>query len=329
MIIEGKYRFIGTRDPKQAKVAVVYLEQQRAKYEKPLPEDQEKNDAQVKVLELVEKHLAEHLRQRGFLDLDSRDNFGFYHFLAPEDFKKFGNGGNPEQVAFYNPIKQGIFVDIDKLKEPTRLYRRMLHERIHSNQLSVYGITISPRTGEVADIVSSKIGYLTTNSKEKGHEHLRLLNEANTEKLTIDIGSENQAEIISELDPAISTFNYEEPYAREVDILNAILNGIASDSDPTLVWEQLKMGVFTGSTELLRAIEQRFGRGSLRVIGNLKTAMKKGSLRTMENEAFEYFTTADKRRKDQIAIHLLREQERIHYRRLSLFTPNGFPYQKD
>lgn len=264
----------------------------------------EKTEEMRQFIKLAGGYLNEELRSLGLdeFDFDMRR----IHTLPPEEFnKKFSDA---EANGMYVEHADGIYVKTG----PSRLqcYKSVFHEMVHQASFrSVYADNEERLTH------SMRVGYANIHPVEDDHEHFRGLNEAVVDRIVRDVMGKHEDELRAAFH--ITEEEAQEPveyYAEEMDVLDAVMNGIAKKNgeDPDAVWARFKRGEFGGEMMHLREVEKTFGKGALRVLAAMGSGTKGDELKAIEN-VLAFFNAESEASRDKIAKKVLIERERLRY----------------
>lgn len=167
---------------------------------------------------------------------------------------------------------QSIVVDKSYFIEKNDLYdfyTAILHEMIHG--LSFSSIIVQ---GDTRHIDKYRSGYKSMNpinahKKGEKHNHFNGLNEAVTQKLTIELIIKHKDLINKELNLSDEMFEKSKlfvAYRKEITILDSIIEQVAlfHNINESELWTKLKKGLFNGEMMFLRDFEKAMGSGFLR-----------------------------------------------------------------
>ncbi len=199
------------------------------------------------------------------------------HLFSEDDITNLKGGD-----GYHSPVTKGLFVR----KKANRVfyYRTLFHESVH-----FFGYHNYHGEKDKVWLKQYRQGFFVRQPKKSRHEHFRGLNEAVVELITSDLLNQHQVEVTAKF-----KFRSEElqayrtrplqPYDSYVELLAFIIYGIAKSRnvEPQKIWSFLKRGYFNGSMLSFPLVDKVYGRGSLRVLGELGTSFGKEDIDVSE-----------------------------------------------
>lgn len=306
---EEKYNITGKGlTPEKREMIDYCLEELEADARKPIEGEFKKTPDQLKIIKRVNEHLNEEFKELGLkrkADISPEQ----IHFLPNDVYEK----RFPHHIgyaALNRAASKDMFVDLSLHPGRKKLYNSILHEVVHLDSVNKHSVNGSC-------IHQTRSGYLV--SKERGHEHLRGLDEMIVDKVTYEIAKKHVDKLAKEF-----KFSKQEKkslfYGYDLTMLETIIERIAvkNKEEREDVWKRFKKGLFTGEMMHLRDIERTFGKGSLRVISALYSGtrdIKIGIDRENYDKMMDYVKTDDEEKRDRIAQEILIDREYKEYKK--------------
>ncbi len=288
---------------------------EKAKAEEPMPGELVKSDDEIKFIQKINDYLSEEIENSG-TKKDYEISQKQIHFLPQDLFQKnFPETEIGRKTAIQPPFFDQTYINKTLCQDDLMKYYLMMHESVHILSIKKYYV-------DEDSIMPYRSGYGIIHPEETEtdpHEHFRGLNEALVEKIVIDIFTKHKQEICKEFNISDFYYDYLMPRTRYnyyIDILDFIAAKIAEKNSDAKenVWRRFKKGIFTGEMMHLRDIEKTFGKGSLRILAALESAVKPNfSYEESAEKIMRYFQTESETEKNEIAKEILNEEEITKY----------------
>jgi hypothetical protein len=192
-------------------------------------------------------------------------------------------------------------------------FHQLLHEMVHASGHVKYHADI-----EEKKVKTYRSGYLNISQNDQELMFLKF-NEGVVERATMELMKKYDEEITEKLDIAPAEKKYLQRfsagnYRAEVGMINSVTNAIAQHKNISEeeVWEDFKKGHFTGNMMHLRAIDEVYGEGTLRIIASLENIIQKKSEKTgrsekiiIESKLFNFLRESDLEERKKLREELL------------------------
>lgn len=280
----------------------------------PLDGESEKTAEELQMIDSITSYLDEELRGLDLpgYDIDPRR----IHFVNKSALREYVLPGDDGALAFCNKFGT-IFLDkeVRATFGKEEFFDALLHEMIHSASMKKFYIDAerSERSGIGTGYVTSRF------AGGEMHEHFRGLNEGITEVLTMQIIQKNSAAIEKKF--GINQKDFDEVpsgYVEYLDLCMEIMEKIAKKQErpPKEVWRDFRRGMFSGEMMHLRAVEETFGAGALRMLAAIESRVEAD---VSDGRAIrliaEFFATDNEADRDAIAKEVLVEREYEAYQK--------------
>ena len=293
------------------------IEKIRDKWGNKIDGEYEKNEEEIKVINVANILLQEEIKKLGIEPRNPIEN-DRVHFLN----KKIAESLMIDSDGAYSLRKDAVFIVKDNFENGRLgLYTNVLHEIVHYYSIRSF---IAIETKNNNSINPYRSGYDVKNLKEDYHTHFRGFNEAVVEKIVQEILQKNNKKLTKEFKineaERKNKNNSIFYYYGEIEILNTIIEKIAefSKKNKENVWGQIKKGLFNGEMMYLREVEKVFGPGSLRVLAAMTS---EGSIKDIDedeilNNLNEFFKETSQEKRNSLAKQILSERERLQYEKI-------------
>ena len=283
-----------------------------------------KTEQELEFIKELNKYLNNEFKRLGILDFINEerrecyaDEYGETHYKTPktliplykiqlvEKISKMGVSGHCDDSG-------EIVIDAEKARSSFHKFCDIAtHEILHSLSYIRYNSRFGYRTG-ISDIEEKKKIVRQKYSYDYS-EHFMGLTEAITEKMTIEIlnniSKQSKFPLKKEQSELLGH------YSELIEVLNIIIEKVAKENDQNKneIWENFKIGLFTGEMMYLRKVEKIFGKGSLRILAALQgkdSWFDEEGWRDEElcQKAIKYFQADNKQERDKIALGIFRKK---------------------
>lgn len=233
------------------------------------------------------------------------------HLLRHEDFRKLDPATAAK--AYSNPYSNHVYMDVEEGFAYTRSPRIAIlgtftHELIHSYSHKKYHVDRTKQR-----LGNYRTGYVARNFAKDENPEFFFFNEAVTEAMTRELLLKNKDRLDETFGFSDEEWNaWSSPFETERQILDRIVEGVASHKgeEPSVAWNRMKRGAFTGNMMHLRDVERAFGKGTLRVVAFMGGGIKTGGLReTLQQRDYnlkvlDYLNAKDEEEREKLSEEL-------------------------
>ncbi len=302
--IVGKGVKDAEEDPKSLEGLGMYMQDKLHEGMERLPGELEKTEEEKYIIKKINQILEEKCKVHGVAKPDILlENI---HILPqPEDGSTIGR---------YSPDTHTIVIS-RLIGKRLQEYFILLEEMTHAISYTAVSLSEDKRVNHY------RLGYgVESIEDDLSHEHFNALNEAVTAKTFLSIIKSNEA-IIKDLNITEEELKNNRfityPYLKVLDLLLIKISEYRKEKIEETE-KRFEKGMLTGDMMHLRDVDKVFGRGSLRFLAALGSAVKPKYNEVQETEfALEFFNADNKMTKDSIAKKLLNERERLQYEKLT------------
>ena len=305
---EREPQFIGRKYTKEeASEAVEAMEKWEKESADHMEGERDKTDFDLKIITRAQELLADELRIAGIewpgIKIEK------IHIFDGDSYKtRF----NKSDDGFFRSIHGAICINLEKANTTAQYLATLLHEFVHAASAQKFYMD----RGRI--VYDARVGYRLRSKwkKDRMQDVFRGLNEFMTETVVYMILLRNAEKIKTEFSISPDEINgtlYK--YMEYGETINAIIDKIASYTGKPSgeILGGFTLGLFKNTILKLKDIEKVFGKGSLRILALMGSAMDEEKDEQNRKLIEEFFTTEDKQKREELRGKILRviESQRV------------------